>query len=177
MRHAPLLFAGLEVRYTGLVGYEKLVESQIEDAIARGVFNNLPGQGRPLELDESTRFLAGENWLGYKILRDNSLLPEWLEIARDIERQERELERIDAEHAEAVARAASLSDWEGAAPAIEFSLRRYESAARRLRASQDQFNVKAPGIRSERPAIWVEQQLERLRRRAHEAGMPETEPA
>jgi len=159
------------------VGYERLVESQIQDAIASGAFSNLPGEGQPLRLDESARLLSGDNWLGHKILSDNQLLPEWLELAREIERLQHELDDVDARHAELVALVAANGDWERAAPAIEHQVRRYEAHARKLRARQDEFNVKAPGIRTERPAVWVEHQVERLRQRAIDAGRPAPEAA
>jgi len=154
------------------VGYEQLVESQIEDAIARGVFSHLPGEGQPLHLDESARLLAGDNWLGYKILGDNNLLPQWLSIAREIEVLQQRLDATDARHAELIAAIASTNDWDGAATAIARLVAQYEAQARELRRRQDEFNVKAPGRRTERPAIWVERQLERLEQRAIDAGRP-----
>ncbi len=154
------------------MSYEQLVESQIEDAIARGVFSNLPGEGQPLRLDETARALAGENWLGYKILGDANLLPEWLSIAREIEILQRRLDAIDARHAEFIAAVAATGNWDGAAAAIGRIVEQYEAQARELRRRQDEFNVKAPGRRTERPAIWVERQLERLEQRAIDAGRP-----
>lgn len=151
------------------VGYERLVESQIQDAIASGAFSNLPGEGRPLQLDESARFLSGDDWLGNKILRDNHLLPEWLELAREVERLRQGLDELDGRHAELVELIAANNDWERADAAIEHLLQRYECHAHALRARQDELNVKAPGIRSERPGIWVEHEMERLRARADAA--------
>lgn len=154
------------------MGYEQLVEAQIEDAIARGVFANLPGEGQPLRLDESARVLAGENWLGYKILGDANLLPEWLSIAREIEDLQQRLDALDARHAEFIAAVAVEGDWEQAASTIDRMVAQYSAQARQLRRRQDEFNVKAPGRRTERPAIWVERQLERLEQRADDAGRP-----
>lgn len=155
------------------MGYEQLVESQLQDAIARGVFDNLPGVGKPLDLDESARLLAGDNWLGNKILRDNQLLPEWLGIAREVEDLQRRVDALDVQHAELVALVSRTQDWGHAAPALDRAVARFEAAARQLRARQDELNVKAPGHRTERPAIWVEFHLQRLASRASDAGKPD----
>jgi hypothetical protein len=154
------------------MGYEQLVESQLQDAIARGLFTGLPGEGKPLDLDESSRLLAGDNWLGHKILRDNELLPEWLGIAREVEDLQARVDALDARHAELVALVAASGDWDMAAPALARAVSQFEIAARQLRARQDELNVKAPGRHSERPAIWVEFHLQRLEARAVAAGRP-----
>jgi hypothetical protein len=152
---------------------EDLVESQIQDAIAAGAFDNLPGAGKPLPPTDGER-LAGENWLGFKVLQNGGMLPEWLGLAREIERDRDELRRIDALHAELVEAGAATGDWPRFAPGILYAEKCYEERARLLRPKQDRYNMGAPGIRSERPGIWVEFHMERLRQRASAAGAPGT---
>jgi hypothetical protein len=101
------------------------------------------------------------------------MLPAWLMLAREIEDDQRRLDELDARHAEAVALAAEWGDWPGCVRAIRYYRRAFEDAARALRKKQDRFNHDAPGIRSERPAIWVDYHLERLDRRLREAGAPD----
>lgn len=154
---------------------EKAVESQIQEAMAAGLFDNLPGAGKPLHFGDGDG-LAGENWLGFRILQNGGMLPEWLNLARDIERDRVNLDRLDVEHAALCAAAARSGEWAAYRLPIERVRRRYEELARSLRKRQDRFNHDAPGIRSERPAIWVEYHLERLDRRLREAGAPEWSP-
>ncbi len=151
---------------------EKAVESQIRDAMAAGLFDNLPGAGKPFHFSDGDG-LAKENWLGFRILQNGGMLPEWLNVARDIERDRERLDRLDAEHAALCAAAARTGEWDAYRLPIERLRRRYEEIARSLRKRQDRFNHDAPGIQSERPAIWVEYHLERLDRRLREAGAPE----
>ena len=150
---------------------EDLVNQQIEDAMAAGAFDNLAGAGKPLPHSDAEK-LAGDNWLGFKVLQNGGMVPAWLELARDIELEERALERIDERHAELVSGARRHGDWERVAPGLRHAAAQYEERGRALRRRQDSYNLNAPGFRSERPGIWVEFHLERLRERALAAGCP-----
>jgi hypothetical protein len=147
---------------------EKLIESRIRDAVAEGQFDNLKGAGKPLAFSQEED-LAGENWLGYKILQNGDLLPEWLMLAKEIEVDRERLAVLDQRHAEACDLAASSGDWAGHAASIRTRRDAYESAARQLRQKQDRYNQSAPSIHLERAGIWVEHHLARLDARVPEA--------
>jgi hypothetical protein len=138
---------------------ERAIESQIQEAMAAGLFDNLPGAGRPLRFDGNEN---DPNWLGHHILKNANVLPGWLELARDIERALERLAAIDDAHRRLCEQAAATGDWEGHRTAILHARQRYETLAREIRRQQDRFNLDAPGIRTERPGIWVEYQLEQL---------------
>lgn len=148
---------------------ERAIESQIQDALAAGMFDNLPGAGKPLHLGDGDG-LAGDNWLGFRVLQNGGMLPEWLNLAKDIERDRERLDRLDAEHASLCQAAARSGRPDGYRDSISRVRACYEELARSLRRRQERFNHDAPGIRSQRPAIWVEHHLERLDRRARDAG-------
>lgn len=154
------------------MSFEELIESQIQEAIESGAFDNLPGAGKPLQFTDQER-MAGDNWLGYKVLQNGGMLPEWLGLAREIEVDREALDRVDARHAELVMLAADSGDWEASVPALRYAAAQYEEQARALRRKQERFNYSTPGFRCQRPAIWVEFHLQRLRTRALEAGAPE----
>jgi len=60
----------------------KLAERRIQEAMERGDFDNLPGEGRPLQWRESP--LAPPEWhLAFYVLERAGLAPEW--IMRDAE--------------------------------------------------------------------------------------------
>ncbi len=67
------------------------VEEQIREAQARGEFDNLPGFGKPLDLD-SNQF-AGDKALAYSMLKQNGFAPPEIELAKEI--------RSESEKAEA----------------------------------------------------------------------------
>lgn len=143
------------------MAYRDLVESRIQEAMAAGHFSNLRGEGQRQRYDDAES-LAGEQWLGHKMLKDANLLPEWLMLARDIERALEQLASLDRSHAELTDSARETGRWESTLPAISRLRAKYEEQARAVRRMQDRFNHDAPSIRLERPAIWVEHHLDRL---------------
>lgn len=59
------------------------IEEQIRQAQANGAFDNLPGQGRPLRLEQNP--FAADQQLAHDILRNNGFTLAWIEDKRDIE--------------------------------------------------------------------------------------------
>ncbi|MBI5946770.1 MAG: DUF1992 domain-containing protein [Chloroflexi bacterium] len=157
------------------MGWEEVVESRIRDAIEAGAFDNLAGAGKPLRDPRDEQF-AGTNWLGFKVLQNGGMLPEWLELAKEIERDLERLARLDSEHARLVAAAAASGAWEGYAASIRHARDAYERMARAIRRKQDRHNLDAPALVAERPGIWVEHHLARLDQRLVAAGAPDTLP-
>ena len=68
-------------RYRGL-RYLEFVEEQIQEAQARGEFDNLPGFGKPLKLDES--LFIGDKAMAYSLLKSNGFAPPEIELAKEI---------------------------------------------------------------------------------------------
>jgi hypothetical protein len=67
----------------GDVMWERLVEERIREAMAQGAFDNLPGQGQPIDL---TRYFAlpEESRVAFTLLRDHNIVPEEVQLLRDI---------------------------------------------------------------------------------------------
>ena len=61
---------------------ERLAEARITEAIERGEFDDLPGAGRPLEL-ESLSHVPPHMRAGYKLLRNANVLPPEMELRRE----------------------------------------------------------------------------------------------
>lgn len=72
--------------------WQGVVEQRILDGIERGMFDNLPGMGKPLDLDDD-RFVPDEYKMAFRMLRSTGLAPLWIdfnkEIRADLERLER----------------------------------------------------------------------------------------
>lgn len=64
-------------RESKLEDLRSLIERIIDDAQANGAFDNLPGQGKPLALDEKNPF-ASDRELAYKLLKDNDYTLPWI---------------------------------------------------------------------------------------------------
>lgn len=62
---------------------DDLAERHIRDAIDRGEFDNLPGHGRPLKLDDDS-MVPPELRAAYRLLKNSGYLPPELELSREI---------------------------------------------------------------------------------------------
>lgn len=73
-----------------------IVEQRIQEAREEGKFDNLPGAGKPLHLDDDV--WAGDKALAYHLLKSNDVAPQELErgneIDRDLERAEQGLRML-----------------------------------------------------------------------------------
>jgi DnaJ homolog subfamily C member 28 len=124
------------------------VEEQIRAAQERGEFDNLPGAGKPLNLDENP--YAGERALAFHLLQQNGVLPQELDLGRE----------VDADLARAEKLLADLRrerDWllqrppftRAKAQASYARMRqdiatRYEEALRQIRSKTLSLNIIAP---------------------------------
>ncbi len=71
-----------------------LAEQKIEEAIARGEFDNLPGAGRPLP-DEDLSLVPEHLRAGYRLLKNAGYLPPELHGLGQLRRAEDLIRRID----------------------------------------------------------------------------------
>jgi RimJ/RimL family protein N-acetyltransferase len=75
------------------VTYTDHLTEIIKRSEAAGDFDNLPGKGKPIDL--------GQNYLNpseaqlYKTLKDNHVLPKWVELANEIDRMKEELTGLE----------------------------------------------------------------------------------
>ncbi len=60
-----------------------IAEEKIREAMARGEFDNLPGAGKPLALEDDS-MVPGELRVAYKILKNAGCLPPELELRKEI---------------------------------------------------------------------------------------------
>lgn len=61
----------------------KIAEERIREAIKKGEFDNLSLKGKPLKLEDLSR-VSEELRAGYKILKNAGVLPEELELKKEI---------------------------------------------------------------------------------------------
>ena len=68
-------------------GFDRIVEERIKNAQKKGDFKNLPGSGKPLDLDDDS-CVAEDLRLAYKILKNADFVPPEIEIKNEIKRTE-----------------------------------------------------------------------------------------
>ena len=73
------------------MSFQKDVDEKIKEAIATGEFDNLPGKGKPLDLE--AYFATPEHLrMGYSILKSANIIPEEMELLRQIESLKKSLD-------------------------------------------------------------------------------------
>jgi len=63
--------------------FDAIAERKIAEAIARGELNDLPGEGKPLELDDDTN-VPEDLRVAYRILKNAGFVPPEVESLREI---------------------------------------------------------------------------------------------
>ena len=78
------------------MSFEKLVEEKIREAMADGEFDNLPGKGKPVNMDDY--FATPEDLrMGYSVLKNAGVLPEQAHLLKEIESLRLDLEKCSEE--------------------------------------------------------------------------------
>lgn len=78
--------------------FRRLADRRIEEAMAEGKFSNLPGAGKPLELEPIP---AEENarmtWWALKLLRQNDYTPDEVRLRKQVDHLRDLLDRLEEE--------------------------------------------------------------------------------
>jgi hypothetical protein len=82
----------------GMIDTEKLIEEKIREAMENGEFDNLPGKGKPLDLDAYFATPADLR-LGFSVLKSAGCLPVEVELQNEIESLKARLRVCDDERA------------------------------------------------------------------------------
>ncbi len=82
-------------RFRGTQYYD-YIDEQIREAQKRGEFDNLPGTGKPLKLDQNPD--SGDKAMAYSLLKQNGYAPPEIELAKEIrtryEKAQQKLEKL-----------------------------------------------------------------------------------
>jgi len=133
---------------------QSLVEQRIQQAMADGQFDNLPGQGKPLPLDDNPYQTAGQN-LGFHLLKQNGYAPEWIERDKEI--------RQTLTAARAKVQQAWLQHTEDS-PAWEQVLLEFSETLKTLNRKIDSFNLMVPLLFCQRDRLNLTTELEVIRK-------------
>ncbi len=79
-----------------MFGYEKIVERKIKEAQEKGEFDNLPGKGKPIEMEDD-RHIPEELRLAYKVLKNAGCVPPEVALKKEIRQMEDMLDNLSDE--------------------------------------------------------------------------------
>jgi DnaJ family protein C protein 28 len=144
--------------------WDDLVEKKIKDAMKEGVFDNLPGYGQPLRLEENP-FEDPTMRTAHRLLRSNGFSLPWIEERKEIESAIETARAVlarswakcgDARMSRRRARDAQHeADWEHE---LNFFRRRVVDINRRIAS----FNLKAPSEAFQRMPLDVEYEIQKV---------------
>lgn len=119
--------------------FERIAEEKIRESIERGDFDNLRSAGKRLSTQEED--YAGDEWMATHILHNAGILPEWLDLRKQI-------------HCERPAVLAAMREWEDVIRTMgsrnhALCVRageNYRKRAAEINAKIDLHNIRCPGI-------------------------------
>jgi DnaJ family protein C protein 28 len=134
--------------------FELIADRKIRDAMEEGRFDDLPGKGKPLNLDVDLS-VPPEQRMAMRLMREANLLPDWIQLDKEI-RQRQERIRTKTE-AYAQRREADLERAGDQSPALRLVDGRRDDfliyAAKELRdlnRAIDRFNLIVPALSRQR---------------------------
>ncbi|GAB4542455.1 MAG: hypothetical protein Kow0063_34460 [Anaerolineae bacterium] len=135
--------------------WRDLVEQRIQEAMTAGVFDNLPGKGKPLNLIRNP-YLDPSLELAYGLLKNNGYAPEWIALDKEI-RQELEVfrTRLGAAWTQQRANPVDEATW-------QTTLTRFEATLAQINRKIDDLNLLVPVISCQRARIRLVDELQRL---------------
>ncbi|MCP5424961.1 MAG: DUF1992 domain-containing protein [Gammaproteobacteria bacterium] len=73
---------------------DKIAEARLKEALEQGVFDNLPGAGKPLTLDDDSA-VPKDLRVAYRILKNAGFLPPTLQVLHEIRETEQLLLHVE----------------------------------------------------------------------------------
>jgi DnaJ family protein C protein 28 len=139
------------------------VEEHLRKAMQEGKFDDLPGKGKPLNLDDTNPH-ADPGWeLAFHILKESGYSLPWIETIREIEgdiesaRKDLQLawEVHQAAHLEPQPGSYAAGEWERSQQAFKDKLATFNKRIR-------DYNLQVPIARFQRPLLNYERELQKI---------------
>jgi hypothetical protein len=127
-----------------------LSEERIRAAMEEGKFDNLPGMGKPLNLDDNP-YEAEDMRMANNLLRSNEFSPVWMEIGKEIERD------VEIARSRYLALAANAEEQ----ARIEFSV-----AIAALNRRILDYNLRVPATVFQRPILDLQKEIDSIQPQA-----------
>jgi DnaJ family protein C protein 28 len=139
------------------------IEELLRKAMAEGKFDDLPGKGKPLHLDQSNPHADPEWELAYRMLRESGFSLPWIEtireIEKDIETARKDLMRAwewhQSAHSPSLPGSFISAEWERALTTFKEKL---AALNKRIR----DYNLQVPNARFQRPGLNDEREVEKI---------------
>ena len=144
-----------------LKGWESLIDKKIREAMERGEFDNLEGQGEPIDLSENP--YEDPDWrTAHRMLRNAGFAPSWIEERKDID-AELAVARSNLARVWGIRENARNTEHErSAAVRWQNALETFREKVDELNRRINVWNLKAPTVAFQRKRIDVETEIRSL---------------
>jgi DnaJ family protein C protein 28 len=143
--------------------WSNLIEDLIEEGRQQGIFDNLPGVGKPLKLNRNP--YGREKELAHDLLQKNDLLPAWIMQRNDllvqIQTLRGNIQRNWVRHEQEYRYAASEPIQDSLSISWDDKCLAWESQIQTLNRRINDFNLKRPSSSLELFKLSLEEELER----------------
>jgi Domain of unknown function (DUF1992) len=126
-----------------------LIDEQIQDAMRKGQFADLPGTGKPLKLEDDSH-VPEQMRMANKLMRDNDLVPDWMQQGKELDAAH---EKLSAE-VRRLAQRGLIND---------VSVETLRAAAKKHNSRVLSYNLKVPKGVVHKRHFDVEQELQKAR--------------
>ena len=160
-----------EKKKRSLRDWESAVDKTIREAIERGDFENLPGKGKPQDLDGNP-FVPEEMRQAFRILENAGVAPDWIEQDKQIRAEKSALAQMLGKQSqwlkEKTARLKTLApdqmiaEHEHLARSRDQILARYRDRAAALNKTIDTFNLQAPNAQMHHARLQIEDEIQKF---------------
>jgi DnaJ homolog subfamily C member 28 len=125
---------------------DHISDERIRAAMAEGKFDNLPGMGKPLNLDENP-YEPEDMRMANSVLRSNDFTPVWIEIWKEIEQ---DLEKARRRYET------------GAALDAEMARTEFSTAIAALNRRILDYNLRVPSNVFQRPTLLLQKEIDTI---------------
>jgi DnaJ family protein C protein 28 len=139
------------------------IEEHLRKAMEEGKFDNLPGKGKPLHLDENNPHADSDWELAYHILKESGYTLPWIETMQEIEK-DLNAARGNLKHAwkwRLIYLSADVPD-EKASAEWEQALGAFKNKLPALNQRIRDYNLEVPNARFQRPVLNFEHEIEKI---------------
>lgn len=137
------------------------IDEIISDGMKKGAFDNLPGKGKPLRLDENP--YEDPEWrVANHLLKSNDFTLPWIAASKEIETDLEQM-RADLRRAWQQRQAENVSsDASGAEAEWQRAVARFQQQLLQINQKIRNYNLEVPDTRFQRPVVQEKQELERI---------------
>lgn len=144
--------------------WNDLMEDLIEDGRRRGLFENLPGKGKPLDLEQNV--YEGSNTLANQLMKANDIKPAWLTqrigVVEKVDELRAEMSRTWERYRHLFNQAQSDSHRQALRLGWDDVCQQWQAKAERLNKEIDTYNLKRPPGQMELFKLRLADELDRI---------------